>query len=138
MRMRMLLRLRRWLSTLVSTRLLGAATVGAAAGLAAMAVATRRVAVEGDSMRPTLLPGDRVVAVRCRRGRPGDLVVLVDPRDADRLLVKRVTAAGPEGHTVAGDNEAASTDSRTFGPVPHVWGRVVFRYHPPERGGQVR
>ena len=89
-------------------------------------------------MRPTLLSGDRVVAVRSRRIRPGDLVVLADPRDPDRLLVKRVVTAGPQGHTVAGDNPAASTDSRIFGPVRQVWGRVLFRYHPPERCGPVR
>lgn len=106
--------------------------------MALAAAATRRVAVHGDSMRPTLLAGDRVVAVRIRRGRPGDVVVLADPRDPARLLVKRVVTAGPEGHTVAGDNQAASTDSRTFGPVRHLQGRVLFRYYPPDRCGRVR
>lgn len=88
-------------------------------------------------MRPTLVAGDRVVAVRCRRPRPGDLVVLPDPRRRDRTLVKRVAAVGPGGITVVGDAPAASTDSRTFGAVPSVWGRVVYRYSPAHRVGRL-
>ena len=89
-------------------------------------------------MRPTLRPGDRVLAVRCRRPRPGDLVVLADPRVPARTLVKRVAAVGPDGIAVVGDTPSASTDSRTFGPVPSVWGRVVYRYGPPERAQRFR
>jgi inner membrane protease subunit 1 len=39
---------------------------------------------------------------------------------------------------VRGDNEAASTDSRHFGPVPRraVRGRVLYRYGPPARAGR--
>jgi nickel-type superoxide dismutase maturation protease len=91
-------------------------------------------------MRPALEPGDRVVAVRCRRRvRVGDLVVVPDPRLAERLVVKRVVELTPVSVTVRGDNAAASTDSRTFGPVPRarVHGRVVYRYHPPSRRGPV-
>ena len=86
-------------------------------------------------MRPTLVPGDRVLAVRARSARPGALVMVRDPRLPSRLLVKRVVQAGPDGHTVAGDNPLASTDSRTFGPVGALWGRVVFRYYPAHRAG---
>ncbi len=99
------------------------------------ALVTRRVAVEGESMRPTLVPGDRVLAVRARTACPGALVVVQDPRRPSRLLVKRVVQAGPHGHTLAGDNPLASTDSRTFGPVRTLWGRAVFRYHPAHRAG---
>lgn len=101
----------------------------------AVARPVRRVAVVGDSMRPTLEPGDRVLAVRGRRPRPGDLVVVPDPRGGGLLLVKRVAVVGPHGITVLGDNPAASTDSRTFGPVSDVWGRAVHRYAPPGRAG---
>ena len=101
------------------------------------ALVTRRVAVEGESMLPTLVPGDRVLAVRARRGRAGALVVVRDPRRPSRLLVKRVVQAGSRGHTLAGDNPQASTDSRTFGPVATLWGRVVFRYHPAHRAGRL-
>ena len=92
-------------------------------------------------MRPTLLPGDRLVVVRPwrRRLRPGDVVALRDPRQPARLMVKRVAAVdrATGDLTVAGDDPAASTDSRHFGPVPSalVRGRVVYRYAPPERAG---
>lgn len=106
--------------------------------LGAVAAVLRRVEVEGESMLPTLSPGDRVLAVRGRRARPGALVVVRDPRAPARVLVKRVAATGPDGIAVVGDNPRASTDSRTFGPVPAVWGRVVYRYLPRSRAGPVR
>lgn len=89
-------------------------------------------------MQPTLQPGDRILAVRPARPRPGDLVVVRDPRRPDRLLVKRVATTGSGGVVVLGDNPAASTDSRAFGPLPRVWGRVVYRYGPADRAGRIR
>src|SRR5205807_5623378 len=50
----------------------------------------RRVAVQGDSMRPALEPGDRLLVLRLLRPRPGDVVAVVDPRDGERVMVKRV------------------------------------------------
>ncbi|MEA2825633.1 MAG: hypothetical protein QOG43_72 [Actinomycetota bacterium] len=98
-----------------------------------------RVAVEGDSMLPTLLPGDRLVVVRRRRSRPGDLVTVPDPRDPGRVMVKRVAQVTSEGVVVRGDNPHASTDSRQFGPVPapSIRGRVVYRYFPEHRRGRL-
>ncbi len=97
----------------------------------------RRVEVEGDSMRPTLLAGDRLLVVRRRRARPGALVVVADPRLRTRLLVKRVMTAHDGRLTVAGDNPASSTDSRVFGFVHEVHGRPVYRYHPRRRAGRI-
>jgi nickel-type superoxide dismutase maturation protease len=99
----------------------------------------RRLVVEGDSMRPTLLPGDRVVAVGWRRPRARELVASLDPRDAERVLVKRAVAVDGDGVIVAGDNPEQSTDSRHFGPVPWalVIGRVVYRYAPGDRAGRI-
>jgi nickel-type superoxide dismutase maturation protease len=99
----------------------------------------KRVLVEGDSMRPTLEPGDRLLAIRARRIRAGQLVVVPDPRRPDRLLVKRVAAVGPAAVSVQGDNAGASTDSRQFGPVSRtaVVGRIVYRYAPLTRAGRV-
>jgi nickel-type superoxide dismutase maturation protease len=103
-----------------------------------------RLQVAGQSMVPTLLPGDRVVVLRGLGPlRPaihvGDLVALVDPRAPGRTIVKRV--AGTEGNRVVvrGDNEAASTDSRHFGPVDSgaIRGRVIYRYHPEGRRGRL-
>lgn len=98
----------------------------------------RRMEVEGDSMRPTLLPGDRLLVLRRRRARPGDLVVVADPRQHDRLMVKRVAVADHRGWTVIGDNPPASTDSRAFGPLARVEGRPLYRYHPAHRAGMLR
>jgi nickel-type superoxide dismutase maturation protease len=100
----------------------------------------RRVAVHGDSMRPALEPGDRLLVVGLLRPRPGDIVAVVDPRDESRVMVKRVSAVDAAGLTVLGDDPTASTDSRTFGPVPGhlVLGRAVYRYWPEERRGRIR
>jgi nickel-type superoxide dismutase maturation protease len=96
-------------------------------------------------MVPTLLPGDRVLVWRGLGPlrppiRVGDLVAVVDPRDPGRVMVKRVAGvAGPEV-SVVGDNEAASTDSRHFGPVctGALHGRIIYRYFPEGRRGRLR
>lgn len=102
----------------------------------------RRVVVGGPSMRPTLQPGDRLLVVRRRRYRPGDIVAVVDPRDPARTVVKRVAAVHDRGaaYSVLGDDLGASTDSRVFGPVPAgaVVGRAVYRYWPDARRGMLR
>ena len=109
---------------------------------AALARTLRRVEVTGGSMAPALLEGDRllVVALPWRAApAPGAVVALPDPRAPGRLLVKRVTGVDRSRGTVEvrGDAPHASTDSRTFGPVPlaSVVGRAVYRYGPPGRSG---
>jgi nickel-type superoxide dismutase maturation protease len=118
--------------------------VGVAAALAVLVGVgrwCRRVIVHGDSMAPALLAGDRVLVVAGGRLRRGDIVAVPDPRRPHRLLIKRVTHLAPGRDTVslAGDNAAASTDSRTFGPVPRraILGRAVYRYAPVERAGRI-
>jgi nickel-type superoxide dismutase maturation protease len=110
---------------------------GAASALAVL-VGTRwlrRVQVSGPSMLPTLQDGDRLLVRVCRRLRVGDVVVIHDPDEPARLVVKRVAAISDEGITVLGDNAAASRDSRTYGPVQRqlVFGRAWWRYYPLER-----
>jgi nickel-type superoxide dismutase maturation protease len=94
-------------------------------------------------MAPTLQPGDRVLVFRGigplrATIRAGDLVVLADPRQPDRMVVKRVAGFAAGGVVVHGDNPTASTDSRDFGPVDPaaLLGRVVYRYHPEARRGR--
>jgi nickel-type superoxide dismutase maturation protease len=116
-----------------------AGALALAAAVAAVRRPVGRVVVEGGSMRPTLEPGDRLLVVRRRAYRPGAVVALADPRDG-RLLVKRVAAVTPDGRLiVTGDEPAASTDSRTFGPVPLglVRGQAVHRNAPPGRTGRM-
>jgi signal peptidase I len=101
-------------------------------------------------MRPTLVPGDRVY-VDPRPGRPfarGDIVVVRDPEEPGRFLVKRVDAVTgdrpregglipAEAVFLVGDNPGPSRDSRHFGPVDRRWivGLVWFRYAPSSRRG---
>jgi nickel-type superoxide dismutase maturation protease len=93
----------------------------------------RRFRVEDDSMRPTLEPGDYVLvnrwAYRVRKPTKGDVVVVKDPEDPERFLVKRISDVDPSRIEVVGDNEAHSRDSRRFGPVPleEVVGKVWVR-----------
>ncbi len=94
-----------------------------------------RYQVEGESMTPSLSAGERVVVNRLAylvsKPRPGDLVVVRDPRQPERLLLKRIDrASGPNAWLVLGDNDPASTDSRQFGPVGRelIIGKVWFRY----------
>ena len=108
-------------------------------------VLLRRVEVTGDSMAPTLLPGDRLVVRRLGRRhplRPGDLVTLSSPLAPGRppVLVKRVARCDPTWVEVRGDNPVASTDSRDFGRVPRgaVRAKVLYRYGPAGRTGAVR
>jgi hypothetical protein len=69
-------------------------------------------------MSPTYVPGERITALRrWRRVRPGDVVVVRDPRDSSRWLLKRCVAKVGSQLELRGDNAAASTDSREFGLV---------------------
>ena len=101
-----------------------------------------RVEVVGDSMRPALEPGDRLLVLGWGvpgRLSPGGMVTVADPRHPGRVLVKRITARNGSGLVLRGDNPAASTDSRIFGPVEagRVRGRVVYRYFPEDRRGRL-
>jgi signal peptidase I len=79
----------------------------------------RRVTVEGYSMMPTYRPGERLSALRrWRPVRVGDVVVVRDPRDRSRWLLKRCVAKAHSMLDLRGDNPAGSTDSREFGLVP--------------------
>ncbi|GAA1960111.1 signal peptidase I [Catenulispora subtropica] len=135
--------------TLVAVGVLVLAFVATAA---VVLVRTRRgfvtITVEGMSMSPALLDGDRVLVSRRARtaARNGDVVVVERPGD-DGWFIKRVVATGgetipdavrarrglPDGAVVAsgevmvlGDHPA-SEDSKQWGalPVDRVVGVVV-------------
>lgn len=113
--------------------------------------------VEGESMQPVLNPRGSTIcdfvllnkwAVRHGKYDRGDIVVLISPRDANHILIKRIiglegdtvslrneTSSGsktkytqdqnsfyviiPSGHCwLEGDHGEKSMDSNNFGPVP--------------------
>jgi nickel-type superoxide dismutase maturation protease len=97
-----------------------------------------RVAVSGHSMEPALREGDWVLVIPPRRTpRSGDVVLVRDPRERTRLLLKRVATVETDGLVVLGDRGDHSTDSRHFGAVPFadVLGRAALRYAPLRRFG---
>ena len=84
-------------------------------------------------MAPSFAAGERVVVSQLsywfRRPRAGDVVVVRDPRERSRLLIKRIEREEGGAYVLYGDNPGASTDSRDFGAVGRelivgkVWGR---------------
>lgn len=93
------------------------------------------VAVDGESMAPTLLDGDLLIATvpDVDALEAGSLVVLEHPARPGYEMVKRMTRTVDDARLwVEGDNEAASSDSRSFGPVGRdaIRGIVRARYWP--------
>ncbi len=68
--------------------------------------------------------------------RPGEVVVVGDPRGG-RRLVKRVAALEGRQADLRGDDPAASTDSRDLGliPLPLLVCAARWRYAPASRAG---
>jgi nickel-type superoxide dismutase maturation protease len=88
-----------------------------------------RVKIAERSMEPALRPGDWLLVRRTRRIRPGQIVLARHPGQPGLLIVKRAARRVPGGWWLESDNPGAgAVDSRRFGPVPVVEGRVLFRY----------
>jgi signal peptidase I len=90
-------------------------------------------------MEPALREGDWLVVLPARRPRRGDVVVVRDPGDERRLLVKRVSSIDGDSVVITGDHAGHSRDSGEFGAVSlsRVVGRAAFRYAPLGRIGPV-
>ncbi len=86
--------------------------------------------VAESSMVPTLNEGDWVLVLRGADVEEGDVVLLEHPQRPGMLLVKRLALIEPGGYWVVGDAPEVSTDSRHFGTVPEVLGKVVWRIRP--------
>jgi signal peptidase I len=126
----------------------GIATVGVAAWTI-VRHRPSRVAIEGPSMTPALVPGDWCLVAVPRRWRRGDVVVVEHPGRPGYEIVKRLVGLpgdaisgrrlGPGEHWVEGDHPS-STDSRAFGPVAAeaLRARVLLIYWPPARRRLVR
>ena len=89
----------------------------------------RMAVVSGLSMIPTLAPGERLLV---RLDGPivlGDVVVFNREQQFD---IKRILRIEADGIFVQGDNDLVSTDSRTYGLIPHenVIGVATYRLWP--------
>jgi len=81
------------------------------------------IAVEGDSMEPTLRDGDEILVDRGAAPLRAGIHVI---RLEDMLLVKRLELAGPETIRVISDNPAYGRAEHPAGAVEIV-GRVVWK-----------
>ncbi|MGH3388334.1 MAG: nickel-type superoxide dismutase maturation protease [Actinomadura sp.] len=104
--------------------------------------ALRTFEVTGESMLPTLGPGDWLLVRTRARVRPGDVVVARHPGEPHRLIVKRITGRTADGWWLESDNQRAAgrQDSWDFDAVPDrlIVGRVVGRYRPLRRWAVAR
>lgn len=74
-------------------------------------------------MRPTLAPGDEIVATDSRAPQIGEIVVFPHPQREDFWMVKRRVAPttplpDDQGWVLSDNPEATRADSRKFGPIP--------------------
>ena len=95
----------------------------------------QRVGVSGASMIPQLKPGDEVLvnprAYRTQTPYVGDIIVAHRPDRLGVTMIKRVSSVLEDGRLfLIGDNPDASTDSRSFGPVPRgfIVGKVTSKF----------
>jgi phage repressor protein C with HTH and peptisase S24 domain len=90
------------------------------------------VRVIGNSMLPTLTPGDFLVIKIGGNIQIGDLVAFKQGEVVGQLLIKRVVDLRDAAYWVSGDNVKESDDSRKFGWVEsnQIIGKVIFKYWP--------
>lgn len=86
----------------------------------------QRFTVFGDSMLPTLKPGQDVL-VWCWFVKPkaGDIVAI---KVNDKEMIKRLQTIRDREYFVMGDNKKKSTDSRKFGSIKkeQIIGKVIW------------
>lgn len=85
-------------------------------------------------MEPAIKEGERVLvfgwAYIFSPPQRDEIIVVSDPREKNRKILKRVERAAKDSIWVRGDNISQSTDSRNFGPIKRcdVLGKVILKY----------
>lgn len=86
-------------------------------------------------MIPQLKPGDEVLVdmrvYQKKSPQRGEVVVAQRPDRPEITMIKRVAEVLEDGRLILlGDNPQASSDSRSFGPVPraNIVGKVTSRF----------
>ena len=93
----------------------------------------RRVLVDGESMSPTLLPGESLLVqddfYKYHPPQVGDVILLQHPTQPDLVMVKRIHKIKDTEILVLGDNQSKSTDSRDFGFIKNsnILGKVTSK-----------
>lgn len=88
------------------------------------------IKIAGNSMSPVINDGDVVLYDPSAKIEVGDIVFAAHPFMQSVKIVKRVTHIDASGSaTLAGDNPAESTDSRTLGSIPIklIQGRIICK-----------
>ena len=94
----------------------------------------RRVLVDGESMSPTLLPGESLLVqddfYKIHPPQVGDIILLQHPMRPELIMVKRIHKIQSMEIFVLGDNPSQSTDSRKFGPIQNtnILGKVTSKF----------
>lgn len=78
--------------------------------------------VVGDSMLPTLKPGDMVIGQRGKTPQVDDIVIAFV---GDKEVIKRIACVDNDGFELRGDNVSVSTDSRSYGSVERTHIKAV-------------
>ncbi len=87
------------------------------------------VKVRGDSMAPTLAPGDYLFVTKARAIRSGFVVLVDHPKYG--VIVKRVTAIAESSVSLAGDGpDSTSTEALGKIALANVQGRVRLAITP--------
>jgi nickel-type superoxide dismutase maturation protease len=68
--------------------------------------------VVGDSMQPSLKPGQIVVGLPHKKPNPGQVIIV---KHEGRELIKRLQKVNSNKLFITGDNKTQSSDSREFG-----------------------
>ena len=93
----------------------------------------RRFLVDGESMSPTLLPGESLLVqddfYKYHPLQVGDIILLQHPTQSDLIMVKRIHQIKDTEILVLGDNPSKSTDSRDFGFIKNsnILGKVTSK-----------